>query len=106
MTKLRTVAVAIIALYVGNGAAAGPLKISDENTILVTADEVWEEPEQNIFHFRGNFELRTPRWAVMADEATVYGRFIGRYRPSRRPYFKIPPEVKDFLLWLFPDLIC
>ncbi len=74
MTKLRTVAVAIIALYVGNGAAAGLLKISDENTILVTADEVWEEPEQNIFHFRGNFELRTPRWAVMADEATVYGK--------------------------------
>lgn len=74
MTKLRTVALAIIALYAGHGAAAGLLNISDENTILVSADEVWEEPEQDIFHFRGNFELRTPRWAVMADEATVYGR--------------------------------
>ncbi|MCH9026152.1 MAG: hypothetical protein IIA05_03425 [Proteobacteria bacterium] len=74
MTKLRTVAVAVIALYAGHSAAASLLKISGADTILVSADEVWEEPEQDIFHFRGNFEIRTPRWAVMADEATVYGR--------------------------------
>ena len=73
MTKLRTVALAIIALYAGQIEAVGILEISDENTILVSADEVWEEPEQEIFHFRGNFEIRTPRWAVTADEATVYG---------------------------------
>ena len=73
MTKLRTVALAIVALYAGHSAAAGLLKISDENTIFVSADEVWEEPEQEVFHFRGNFEIRTPRWAITADEATVYG---------------------------------
>ena len=77
MTKLRTVALAIIALYAGHIEAASILEISDENTILVSADEVWEEPGQEIFHFRGNFEIRTPRWAVMADEATVYGRLDG-----------------------------
>ncbi len=74
MTKLRTVAVAIFVLHAGNSTAADLLKISDDNTILVSADEVWEEPEQEIFHFRGKFEIRTPRWAVMADEATVFGR--------------------------------
>ncbi len=74
MTKLRTVAVALFALHAGHSTAAGLLKISDDNTILVSADEVWEEPEQEIFHFRGKFEIRTPRWAVLADEATVFGR--------------------------------
>ena len=68
------VAVAIFVLHAGHSTAADLLKISDDNTILVSADEVWEEPEQEIFHFRGKFEIRTPRWAVLADEATVFGR--------------------------------
>jgi len=74
MTKLRTVAIVIFALCARQGLAAGLLEISDETTIFVSADESWEEAEQDVFHFRGSFEIRTPRWAVMADEATVYGK--------------------------------
>ncbi len=74
MRKLRTVAIAIIALYARQGIAAGLLEISDQTTIFVSADEAWEEVGQDIFHFRGSFEIRTPRWAVTADEAIVYGK--------------------------------
>jgi lipopolysaccharide transport protein LptA len=102
MTKLRTVAIAMIALYARQGIAAGLLEISDETTILVSADESWEEAEQDIFHFRGSFELRTPRWAVTADEATVYGelddlkRIVAEGSPVRFVFQN--PELENGLL--------
>ncbi len=74
MTTLRTVAIVIIALISGASEAADVLQLSDDSTIIVSADESWEEAEQDIIHFRGDFELRTPRWSVMSDHATVYGK--------------------------------
>lgn len=74
MTKPRTVAVVIIALSSGYSDAADILQLSNDTTVVVSADDSWEEAEQDILHFRGNFEIRTPRWTVMADQATVYGK--------------------------------
>ncbi|GMR17135.1 MAG: hypothetical protein BMS9Abin32_193 [Gammaproteobacteria bacterium] len=74
MAILRTVAIVIVALHAAQLAGADKLRLSDDSTILVSADESWEDAEQDKIHFRGNFDLRTPRWSVSADEATVYGK--------------------------------
>ncbi len=74
MTKLRTIAILIIALYAGHGKAADSLHLSDDSTIVVSADDASEEPGQDILYFAGNIEIKTPSWAIMADRVTVYGQ--------------------------------
>lgn len=74
MTNLRSVAIVIFVLNSGAIDAADVLQLSNNNTIVVSADESWEEAEQEVIHFRGDFKLRTPRWAVMGDLAVVYGK--------------------------------
>jgi len=58
---------------VSPGNAADILQLADNSTIVVSADESWEDVEQNILHFRGNFQIRTPAWRLTAYQATVYG---------------------------------
>ncbi len=74
MTKAGALALTVIALTTGQHAVADMLQLSDDTTIVVSADESWEEQEGNILHFQGNFEIRTTNWAVSADQAIVYGR--------------------------------
>jgi lipopolysaccharide transport protein LptA len=74
MTKLTTVALVVMTFYATHNQAADVLQVSDDATIIVAADESWEEVDQDVIHFRGNIEIRTPRWAVMADRVTVYGK--------------------------------
>jgi len=74
MTKLRNAAIVVMMLYAGHGVAADVLQVSHDATIVVAADESWEDPDRDVLHFRGNFEIRTPHWAVMAERATVFGK--------------------------------
>ena len=74
MLKAGAIAITVIALTTGQHAIADILQLSDDTTIVVSADESWEEQEENIQHFRGNFTIRTTNWAVSADQAIVYGR--------------------------------
>jgi len=74
ITKLGTIATSVLALSTGLDAGADVLQLSNDTIIVVSADESWEELEENVRHFRGNFEIRTPDWAVSADQAVVYGR--------------------------------
>jgi len=73
MRYLRTIAIIVITLLAGHGAAADILQLADDSTIVVSADEAWEDTELDTLHFRGHFEIRTPRWRLSAHEATIYG---------------------------------
>jgi len=73
MAYLRTIVVIVISLLAGGSGAADILQLADNSTIVVSADEAWEEPGKDILHFRGHFEIRTPNWRLTADQATVYG---------------------------------
>ncbi len=73
MRYLGTIAIIVITLHAGHGDAADILQLADEGTIVVSADEAWEDAGQDILHFRGHFEIRTPRWRLSAHEATIYG---------------------------------
>jgi lipopolysaccharide transport protein LptA len=73
MTKHATVAIITIVLTAGPLDAADLLPLSDDTVIMVSADESWEDAEQDIIHFRGNFEIQLPNWTLKADFATVYG---------------------------------
>lgn len=73
MRYLRTIAVIVITLLVGPTATADILQLADDSTIVVSADEAWEDTEQGALYFRGHFEIRTPRWRLSAHEATIYG---------------------------------
>jgi len=74
MSKLTTVALVVIALYASHNEAADVFRLPDDATIIVAADESWEDVDQDIVHFRGNIEIRTPGWTLMADRVTVYGK--------------------------------
>jgi lipopolysaccharide export system protein LptA len=74
MTKFTTVALVVIALYAGHNEAADVLRLSDNDTIVVAADESWEDLYQDIIHFRGNVEIQTTAWAVKADRVIIYGK--------------------------------
>ncbi len=73
MRYLRTIAIIVITLHAGRGAIADILQLADDSTIVISADEAWEDTEQDILYFRGHFEIRTPRWQLSAHEATIYG---------------------------------
>ena len=73
MRYLRTIAIIVITFYAGRGASADILQLADDSTIVISADEAWEDNEQDILYFRGHFEIRTPRWQLSAYEATIYG---------------------------------
>lgn len=73
MRYLRTIAIIVITLFAGLAATADILQLADDSTIVVSADEAWEDTEQGALYFRGHFEIRTPRWRLSAHEATIYG---------------------------------
>ena len=54
-------------------AAVEPLKPDKDDTIIVRANLAWEDSDESITYYRGDFELRTPDWSVQASEATVFG---------------------------------
>ena len=98
MTNPGTVAIGVLALLTANGAAADVPRLANDSTIIISADESWEDANEDTIHFRGNFELRTPGWAVMAEEATVYGqlddpkRVVAEGSPVRFIYQKSAAE--------------
>ena len=56
-----------------SGLAIEPLKPGKDDTIIVRADLAWEDPDDSISYYRGDFELSTPDWSVQAAEATIFG---------------------------------
>jgi lipopolysaccharide transport protein LptA len=74
MAKRTTVALVILALYAGLNDAADMPRLSDNDTIIIAADESWEEADQGTIYFRGDVEIQTPGWAIMADRVIVYGK--------------------------------
>jgi lipopolysaccharide transport protein LptA len=74
MTKLTTVALVVITLYASHNEAAEDLRPSDDATIIVAADESWEDLSEDIIYFSANVEITTPRWTLKADRVTVYGK--------------------------------
>ncbi len=74
MTNRTTIAITFLALTVGHANAADISPLSDDSVIIVSADESWEDAQQNIIYFRGNFEIQMPNWTLTADLATVYGK--------------------------------
>ena len=53
--------------------AESTLELSKHDTVIVLADEAWEEPDAEVIHFRGHFRLSGPDWSVVAEQATLYG---------------------------------
>lgn len=74
MTYLRTIAAIVVFLPAVMGRAAELLHLADDTTIVISADEAWEDTEQNVLHFRGHFEIQTPSWQLQAHQATIYGK--------------------------------
>jgi lipopolysaccharide export system protein LptA len=69
----RWVPACIACLLALSAIAVEPLKPGKQDTIVVRADQAWEDPDESITYYRGNFELSTPDWSVQAAEATVFG---------------------------------
>jgi len=80
MAYLRTIAVIVICLPATTSLATDPLYLPNDTTIVVSADEAWEDAEQEVLHFRGNFDIRTPNWQLQADQATIYGKLSNPLR--------------------------
>lgn len=73
MTQRTAIAIAIICLASVPATAADLRPLSEQSVILVSADEAWEDTDQNAFHFRGNFRIHTPGWTITADVVTIFG---------------------------------
>ncbi len=46
---------------------------SADDTILIKADNAWEDTAPDTVHFSGDFELKAYDWYLSAEEATLYG---------------------------------
>ena len=60
-----------------SGALAAQDRISSpdaDETIVIKANEAWEDETADVIHFRGDFQLESPDWTVTADQATLYGK--------------------------------
>ena len=53
--------------------AVEPLKPGNDDTIVVRANLAWEDRDESITYYRGDFKLSTPDWSVQAAEATIFG---------------------------------
>lgn len=73
MTKLTTVALVVICLFTTSSESADELRPSDDATIIISADESWEDIAEDVFYFSANVNIRTPGWSLQADKVTVYG---------------------------------
>lgn len=73
MNKLLAIMLIGACLMAQPGLAEDKLEFSSDEPILVRADEAWEEPGEEVTHFRGNFEMSGSEWSVKADEASVFG---------------------------------
>jgi lipopolysaccharide transport protein LptA len=47
---------------------------AEDDTVIIKAREAWEDETPDTVHFRGNFQLETRDWSVVADEATLHGK--------------------------------
>lgn len=47
--------------------------LADRDTVVVRAKRVWEDLQPDILHFDGGFDMRTEKWRILADKATLYG---------------------------------
>jgi len=74
MNKLFVILLTGILMAPPLALAEDKLEFGTDEPILVKADEAWEEPDEDVTHFRGNFEMSGATWAVFADEASVFGR--------------------------------
>lgn len=64
----------LLAFFVASSPFAQDLpRLSDEDTITVFAQKAWEDREQEITYFEGNFQLLGPDWSLAADSATLFG---------------------------------
>lgn len=54
-------------------AAAAKFTLPSERPIVVRADSVANDPEQNITRLHGHFSIEGSDWPMQADDATVYG---------------------------------
>ncbi len=51
----------------------GRVLLRDDDTVVVHANEVWEDAKADVLHFEGNFDMRTREWRILATRATAYG---------------------------------
>lgn len=56
------------------------LRLADRDTVVIHATEAWEGSLDNVFHIRGDIEIRAPDWAILADAATLEGSLDNPYR--------------------------
>lgn len=54
-------------------AVSATIAAAGKETIIVQADEAWEDNSVEAVHFRGHFEIRGSDWSLIADRATLYG---------------------------------
>ncbi len=46
---------------------------SEGDSILIRAENAWEDATADTLHFSGQFELKAQDWYLSADQATLYG---------------------------------
>ncbi len=51
----------------------GRVLLKDDDTVVVRANEVWEDAKADVLHFQGRFDMRTREWRILATQATAYG---------------------------------
>ncbi|MGI9325825.1 MAG: LptA/OstA family protein [Pseudomonadales bacterium] len=51
----------------------GRVLLKDDDTVVVRANEVWEDAKADVLHFQGRFDMRTREWRILAAQATAYG---------------------------------
>ena len=47
--------------------------LSQQDTIVVTADQAWESDDGNVLNFEGNFELTAPDYSMRSQTAEIHG---------------------------------
>ncbi|PIQ37973.1 MAG: hypothetical protein COW59_04145 [Lysobacterales bacterium CG17_big_fil_post_rev_8_21_14_2_50_64_11] len=75
MKQLRagTVLCSLLPLLLPASSQAAKFTLPAERPIVVRADVVANDPEQNVTRLRGNFSIEGSDWPMQADQATVYG---------------------------------
>lgn len=70
----------------------------DADTVIVRADEAWEDDSQRALHFRGGVDVHASDWAITADSASLYGDLedphlvVGEGMPARLKLFRVGDE--------------
>jgi lipopolysaccharide transport protein LptA len=64
---------AALGLLTGGTANADQQQLSDQDTIVVHADEAWQGDDAQVLHLRGRLKLHAPNWSIEADRARLFG---------------------------------